>query len=844
MNNDHLPIDDYLEIAREKLQTHDNLIVTAAPGAGKTTRLPAYLAKFAQGKVLVLEPRRMAAVAAAHRIAEEQNWSVGNEVGFQVRYQNKTVAQTKLIFMTEALLAKKLQDDPELSGVEYVILDEFHERSLHVDLALGLIKELQEYGSKIKLVIMSATLNAAKISQYLNGAPILEVPGKLFPCEIIHAAKAQQLQINETFFSHIIETCKLALTKTSHDILVFLPGVGEIERTAERLQKTVNCKIVVLHGSLSLELQKEVLKKSTHQRIILSTNIAESSVTLDGVNCVIDCGLAKVMKVDLQTGFSRLELSRISLASATQRAGRAARQMNGLCFKLWTKMDEASMVPHDSPEVLRQDLSEALLLLATQGIRDFNNFSWFDKPAPYQLSRTLDFLIGMGALDDSHNVTDLGKSLLRFPLPLRLGKLVLSSNQPQVILQASILTAILQERDFVLKPSLQTALGIESSDIEWRYQLIKLYSQSHKHYGLSRAGVETVMQSAQQIASLLKVQFTVPDDWNKEIERLLALAYQDRICKLRDKKSKRALMIGGRGVQLHPESVAQIDDFFIALSGIESGSSSETLISWAHPLSKKQIFEIFGEQIREESVVEFDEKNLNFLSKTKKLLGQITIEEGQVQKASPEEISSQLPQILSEKFTWVLKENSSLAKNFEKLHFLKFHQNLLPEELRDQLLDLFTDNEISSTFLHKMFMSASYGQNNIHTIVSSDLTFHFENSLPESLLLWLRKLPNYLVVPSGSKIEVHYPADKNPYLEVRIQEVFGWQASPKILDSLTVTMHLLGPNYRPVQVTSDLNSFWNNAYSEVRKELRLKYPKHQWPENPADGVAEAKGRRR
>ena len=300
-----LPIDEFIPDILSTFEKGKNLVITAAPGAGKTTRLPPALLKVTSGKVLVLEPRRMAAIAAAHRIAEENHWQIGQEVGYQVRFANKTSAHSRLIFMTEALLARQMIEDPELEGVDAVILDEFHERSLHVDLALGLLRELQELGRDIKILVMSATLEADKIAAYLGNCPVISVPGKLFPLDVQYQKSSQHLQTFPHFYDNLVSTVKTAQANTDKDILVFLPGVGEIERAKEALSSWAaakNIQIVPLHGTLALEDQRQALQKASSQRIILSTNIAESSVTLDGVNTVIDSGLAKNMKQDPRTG--------------------------------------------------------------------------------------------------------------------------------------------------------------------------------------------------------------------------------------------------------------------------------------------------------------------------------------------------------------------------------------------------------------------------------------------------------------------------------------------------------------------------------------------------------------
>lgn len=846
--NLHLPIDDFLEECASLLTKHSSLVVTAAPGAGKTTRLPAYLAKKYSGKILVLEPRRMAALGAAHRVAEEQGWDLGNEVGYQVRFQNKTQAQTKLIFLTEALLSRKIKEDPELKGIDVVVLDEFHERSIHVDLALSMLKELQELGSPIKIVVMSATLEAQKISQFLNHAPIIEVPGKLFPLKINYATRPQLLTAQQELFVSIFETLKKAIEESSQDILIFLPGVSEIEglrRYIEDFCKSKNLEVLTLHGSLPLEEQQRALKRQPHRRVLLSTNIAESSVTIDGVNCVIDTGLAKIVKHDFKTDFSRLEMGRISIASATQRAGRAARQTPGVCYRLWTKLDEASMLPHEVPEILRIDLSDALLFLAAQGITQFETFSWFEKPTPLALKNAVQSLIRLEALEESGKITSIGHELLRFPLPLRLARIALAAKTGQEKLIAAALSALLQEKDFLLKKELLQFKDTEFSDLLFRLNILLKGPRGFER-SLSKAAYETTKQAMSQISHLLqcKEKINLDDDTlNAAVLRLLFVSYADRLSRFRGSE-QRALMATGRGVKLAPQSLCRGSEFFFSLDGVDSQQSQETLISMAHPVSKDEIVKsLAGKIVREKSIF-FDEERQGFYSQTKSKYQQLVLDESAPAPAASEDLAQALPQLLLERLTWTLKENEGLAHLVEKLLFLQHHQMLLSEEQREQLQDIFSDEGISRDHLLRAFEAASLGHSKLTAVVQSDLSYFVMQELPQGIQVLLRDLPDKIQVPSGTWARVHYPADRHPYMEIRIQEIFGWTTSPRVLKNLSVTLHLLAPNFRPVQVTSDLTSFWQNGYSEVRKELRLKYPKHQWPEDPRDGIAEAKGRHR
>ncbi len=837
-----LPIDSFIPAIEEQLKKGMNLVITAAPGAGKTTRLPPALSKIVSKKVLVLEPRRMAAIAAAHRIAEEQGWHVGRDVGYQVRFANKTSAQTKLIFMTEALLARQMIEDPELSDVDLVILDEFHERSMHVDLALGLLRELQELGRDIKILVMSATLEAEKISQYLGHCPIVSVPGKLFELDVRYQKGSQLLQTSPAFFDNLVQTVKEAQSQTDKDILVFLPGVGEIDRAQNALQAWAdgkNLELIPLHGTLNIEDQRRALQKSSRQRIVLSTNIAESSVTLDGVNTVIDSGLAKNMRQDHRTGFSRLELGRISLSSAIQRSGRAARQFPGVCYRLWNKMDELSFSKSEIAEIQRIDLTESLLFLSAQGVTDFESFSWFEKPPAVALHNAIRFLKISGALDNEQKITDLGRRMLHFPLPVRLAKLMLVGQELGVPELASEMAALLQERDILRKESLASFLGDHlECDVSARLEVLHHYRKTKKaSSGANFFALQTVDQAARQIADLaarLKVSTREKKNGNEDssllIKEVLLKAYTDRLCRRRG-KSERALMVGGRGVKLQSESLVKNSEFFIALNGIEGNSDAETVVSLACGFDKEFILQTFKDIIVKTRDVTFLEDKGQFFTREYRSLFDLPLDEPALTPASSEDIAEKLPQILSEKFDLVLKNNEKLRHWWSRWEFL--------ERQESQNIDI-------TKLIQEALSQACLGETKMQAVMEKDLVFFFESVLPANVAQLLRKeVPDRLEVPSGSKIQVIYPADKGPYLEVRIQEVFGLMETPKVyLGKIPVTLHLLAPNFRPVQVTSSLESFWKNGYPEVRKELRIKYPKHQWPEDPADGTPEAKGRRR
>lgn len=827
-----LPIDDYLDSIWELLQSQQNIVLTAAPGAGKTTRLPSFLSQKFSKKTFCLEPRRMAAVAAASRVAEENNWSLGQEVGYQVRFANETTSKTKLIFLTEALLNRKIIQDPELKEADLVILDEFHERSLHVDLALGMIRELQLLGSPLKLVVMSATLEAEKISKYLGDAPIIQVPGKLFELNIQYQKSAQSLQTQDKFYEDIFQQLKITVQNSmAHDILIFLPGVGEIERLSHKINswcESQGRQLYKLHGSLSLEDQKRVLKPSEKLRVILSTNIAESSVTLDGVNVVIDTGLSKTQRWDTRTGFSRLELGRISLSSATQRAGRAARQMPGFCYRMWNRQDELSMPKDDIPEILKVELSEALLFLAGQGITDFKNFLWFENPLEVTIQRSLQFLKTTHLIDNENRITSLGSEILHWPLPPREALLLKASQNLGQMLLGAQLSAVIQEKDFLLKGAFNELIGDKwECDLSPRIEILNHHIKISDHI-LHRGSLAQVKKSIDQLMRLEKKPNQTlmnPTNSTDLLRQLLLTSFTDRICRRRSLGSEKGVMIGGgRGVVLSNESLVKNSEFFVAIRGVESDQSKETQISWACGFEKDFILEIFKNEIRREKKLVFNSERKVFYIEESRYLQDLALDSPTQSLPKAEDMENLLPEWCLENIEYIINEHAGLKSWMNR--WSAFSQQR---------------SEAFQIPWKEVFQNACYGESQISSLLEKDLCYYTEAPIPaEFLNSFKTEFPAKIQVPSQQWIQIHYPLDKGPYIEVRLQEIFGWFDTP-IIGSQKLTLHLLGPNYRAVQVTQDLKSFWNNAYQEIRKELKIKYPKHSWPEDPLTAIAVAKG---
>ena len=820
-----LPIDEKISEILNVLKESSNLVLSASPGAGKTTRLPPALLELTKLKVLVLEPRRMAAVAAATRIAEEEAWNLGSQVGYQVRFENRTSKDTRLIFLTEALLSRKILQDASLKDVGIVVLDEFHERSIHIDLALGLLKEIQTLARPdLKIIVMSATLDVKKVSEFLDDSPVINMPGRSFDLQLMKSKQSQLLRTDLHFISRIEDAIKAEVSRRSNgkDILVFLPGASEISRCERALTNWAqekNILLLSLSGSLSLQDQLLALKPSIKRKIILSTNVAESSVTIDGVDTVIDSGLVRILKKHPKTDFEQLVIARISKASAKQRAGRAARQWAGQCIQLWTGQDELSMPEFEVAEILRTDLTETVLFLKKWGISSLDQFSWFETPPLEQLKKCEAWLEKIGALR-SGKITDEGMALVDLPLHPRIGRILKVAESLGAGILGCDIAAILQERD------IKTAGHHHAeSDLIERIELLNDRTRNPL--------IETIVKSSSQLQKCLgrtNSEYELSFDLIAEI---MLKAYPDRLCRRRSPEQRRAVMIGGRGVELADTSAVKKSEFFIALSVMEADSSKETQVRLATGVSKKLIEKHFLNEFKKESRMTFDVASKNFYVEEFNSLWDLALEEPRRRIAKPVELEARLPEALAQNFELICQQNEALKNWLERWQFF---------EQKKKYAATFWNSEN----ILKAIEMACVGENRWAEVIEKDLVYFFESIIDAEVRKDFHKLcPDQIEVPTKNKIRIHYHTDKSPHIEVRLQELFGMSQTPRIWDqSISIVLHLLGPNYRPVQVTADLASFWANTYQEVKRELKIRYPKHSWPDDPLTALAVAKGRPR
>lgn len=851
---ERLPLDLAWPEIEGALKSHRNLVLVAEPGAGKTTRFPPALLRSglidSKKKILMLEPRRLAARASAHRIAFEQRWQLGSEVGYQVRFENRTSASTRLHVLTEGLLARRLQSDPELSDVGAVILDEFHERSQHTDLALGLLFELQELSRQdLRIIVMSATLDAEKVARYLNDCPVVKVPGRTFPVTVHHGRRPLALDTGPAFLDSVADIVRGAISgslEREGDVLVFLPGAREIRGVGTRIAGDceragfVACE---LHGSLSLDDQDRAIRRDpSRKKIVLATNIAETSLTIDGVGTVIDSGLARVVRVDA-AGFERLQISRISLASAKQRAGRAGRQGPGHCHRLWSKFDEASLPEFEQPELLRTDLTDAIFALLSQGVTDPEGFSWFERPPLEAIRFAASALIDLGFRDPrSGALTGEGREALKVPLPAHLSRLMLEAIKFGAIKLGARLSALLSEKDI-----LSSRIGPHSSHVESDV-LLRL---GHLEDGRGSAAADPhaarnvlrVAEAIENSASRIRVsgKRAGVDDPDELALRLLTLAFPDRVCRRRRAKQPAARMVGGRGVTLAPFSTLETAELFVAIASYEPPphlpreARVDAQISVASRIERAWLKEYFPEHVTKKSEIVFNEETLDVQRRHAESFHDLPLEEPHVSRAGADEAFPILVREARARWESIVASHVDLQRVLARLRFIR------ASFANESVAELDT-----ADVENRALEEACFGETRLAAVVAKPLDEIYLRSLPQGLARLLNEAaPDSLTVPSGSHIRVQYPEARPPFLEVRIQEIFGMKSSPKVGGGrVPLVFHLLGPNYRPVQVTSDLESFWKTGYSEVRKELRSRYPKHSWPDDPTTATPEAKGRRR
>jgi len=840
-----LPIDDVLPQLVSTLRETNALVLRAPTGAGKSTRVPPAMLDAGlapKGQIVMLEPRRIAARATARRIAFERGVRLGAEVGYQVRFDEQASRDTKILVVTEGVLLRRLQDDPFLEGIDAVLFDEFHERSLNSDLALGMVRRVQqEVRPDLKVVVMSATIAANPVSAYLHGCPILDSEGRTFPVEIRYARRFDRVPLEQVVLEGVTEV----LPKTLGDILVFLPGAPEIRRAARELDALArrhDLAVMPLFGDLPPEEQDRVLMPCERRKVVLATNVAETSLTIEGITAVVDTGLAKIMRFDPQVGLDRLELSPISKASADQRAGRAGRTQAGLCLRMWDESSHRARPDNEEAEIRRVDLAGPSLELHCWGEADVLAFPWFEAPREAAVAQAETLLRQLDALDEAGNITPLGRGMSRLPVHPRLARLILEGFRLGCGDRAALLAAMLAERDpFTGRGGPVTAASHRSrSDVLDRLNALEEFFHTGRReftFGSVHSGaVHFLKQAADQLRRIGRdlgrrdaprpaaeeEPASSPADRDEPLLRSLLAAFPDRLAKRRDSSGPRGLMVGGKGVKLAPQSNVSGAEYFLCID--VDGGQTDALVRQASAVEREWLA---GPSLATRDELFFHPSQRQVVARRRTLWGDLILAE--TPTSLPE--GDAVAEALFENSRGALEQVFPADKP-EVQNFLIRVQNLAQwmPELGLPALD--------RAGIEKVLRELCDGRRSFAELKSAPwlATLQGQFSYPQ-LQTIDREAPEKIEVPSGSEIRLQYEEGRPPVLAVRIQEVFGMAETPRIAGGrIRVLMHLLAPNMRPQQVTDDLRSFWDNAYTEVRKELRRRYPKHQWPEDPREGV--------
>jgi ATP-dependent helicase HrpB len=840
-----LPIEDVLSDLRQALIRSPNGLLTAPPGAGKTTRVPLALleAPWLQGKkILMLEPRRLATQAAAHRMATMLNERPGNTVGYRMRLDTKVGPGTRIEVVTEGILTRLLQQDPSLNSYGAVLFDEFHERSLQADTGLALCLESQRlFRPDLRLLIMSATLDCGPVSQLLGGAPVITCEGRMFPVETRY--------LDEPLTGHldtaVTKIIRRALARDQGSLLVFLPGIAEIRRVERQLldanlESTIH--VAPLHGDLPQDAQDAAIAPALPgtRKIVLATSIAETSLTIDGVRIVIDAGLLRVPRFDPRSGLTRLDTIRVTQDSADQRRGRAGRLEPGVCYRLWTEREQAALAARRPPEMLDADLTSLVLELALWGTTDPAELSWLTAPPTGSVTQASDLLIRLGALDRSGHITAHGTQMAELALHPRLSHMLLKAGPLNLTDLACDLAALLGERDLLRGP-----VGRQQADIRTRLDILHGHHDHTAGITVDRGVYHRVTSTADMWRRQLPRRSAKPSakpsaQTNKDqhgVGILLALAYPDRIAQRQGGNDARYVLANGRGALFAtPDHLGS--EPYLAIAELDGGAQWAK-IELAAPVSQTEIETLYADQIIETEAVSWDEKMQAVQALRQRRLGGLILSQHNLSKPDPALIATALLQGVRQAGLHCLAWTAELRQWQARVQFLRRTDGPgspwpdLSDEHLLQTLDQWLSPCLQGITTLDRVKRMPLDQP-LHALLSWDLQRQLE-----------RLAPTHLTVPSGSHIRVDYESGEIPVLAVRLQELFGCQDTPRVAGgTIPVMLHLLSPAKRPVQVTKDLASFWANAYQEVRKELRGRYPKHPWPDNPLTAPPTAKAKRR
>ncbi|WP_320043978.1 ATP-dependent helicase HrpB [uncultured Desulfobacter sp.] len=851
-----LPVVSVLALLDKALEEKGRALLAAPPGAGKTTLVPLGLMNrpwLKNKKIIMLEPRRLAARACAAHMAALLGETAGQRIGYQVRMERCIGPKTQVEIVTEGILTRRLQSDPGLEGVGLVIFDEFHERHIHGDLALALSLDAAEgFADDLRITVMSATMDIQALSDLLGNAPVISSKGKIWPVETIYVDPHNQKGAfnARSRWAGILPACLNTVVKAvdrhDADILVFLPGAAAIRRLAEKLKEkfkqdpTVN--IIPLFGSLSFKDQNAAIEPATpgNRKIVLATPIAETSLTIQGIRVVVDSGLVNQPEFSPGRGMTRLETRPVSKASADQRRGRAGRTAPGTCYRLWPQYIHQGLVPFNRPEILNADLAHLVLELALWGVRDPSELKWLDMPSPRAVEAAKKLLVSLGALDHEGAITAHGREMLTAGIHPRLAHMILRAKEMSHGFLGCCLCAVVEEKDIAGSPH-----GRRDPDIVLRLEILDRLSQSqtHKRPLPHRERALSILAQARRLAGLFNIQGRDLD--MNAAGRLLAQAFPDRVAVRRSAGSLSFITAKGRGLFFDTENTLSARDFIVAVE--VDGQAKNARIFLAAALDRTDLENDFSTELETQDAVDWDQGTGSVKAARQTLFGRIVVSQNPLPEPDPELVKSAMIRGIKQNGLQTL-EWQKKTMNFR--HRVIFLKNFAKAESNFAQLPDVGDKNLTENlsdwlgpFLSGVNSTAGLKHLDLDAAIKALFTW-------DQLKMVDRHAPTHIRVPSGSNIPIRY-ADKNGPLEsavlaVRIQEVFGMAATPVIAaGQAPLTLHLLSPASRPVQITTDLEHFWAHTYQEVKKDLMGRYPKHYWPQDPhtAQATARAKPRK-
>lgn len=798
---------------------HGPVVLCAPPGSGKTTGVPLALLDqpwLAGKKIIMLEPRRLAARAAAARMSALLGEEIGGTVGYRIRLDRKISARTRIEVVTEGILTRRIQQDPELADIGLVIFDEFHERSLHADLALALCLDLCTLRHDLRLLVMSATLDAGPVAELLGGAPVITGHGRSFPVETSYLQHEPTGGIAET----TVQGIRRVLTEKEGDILAFLPGAGEIRQVCAALREVADNNLLIqpLYGNLSRQEQDRALLPDPlgRRRVVPATSIAETSLTIDGILNVVDSGWSRLPRFRPASGMSGLDTVRVSRAAARQRAGRAGRVAPGFCLRLWTRHQHHGLVPFHPPEISAADLASLVLELGLWGVTNPAELRWLDPPPAANLAAARALLTSLGALDKAGRITATGRQLGELPLHPRLAHMLIMAKRMGQAGLACDLAALLSERDII-----PGASALAGSDLRSRLLVLQRFRHQDQAGKGDPAACRRVDESSLQFRRLLGIKGEKYDDGNAGL--LLGFAYPDRIAGLRPGTRERYLLSGGRGAMLAPGDPLAGSPSLV-VPQLDAGQR-EGKIFLAAPIDMNGLRACRPELFAWRPIIGWDEHNGRVTTARREYLGELIIREEPLPKADPELTRAAMLDGIRRMGIESLPWSREARRLQARIGSLRFWQ---PEGNWPQVDDdhLRADLDWLSPFLDGMNRREQLKQLDFCRILLAMLDWRGQQELD-------RAAPERIQVPSGSRILLDYRPGEAPVLAVRLQEMFGLTDTPTVCHGrVKVVLHLLSPAQRPIQVTSDLAGFWQRAYPEVKKELKGRYPKHVWPDDP------------